>query len=186
MNNTLDETSVYDKYWAGVFSMDRENILKTLILDDLKHANNKELCKLFKFLSCFFCCLDQCEPCPEPKPEPKPCPCPCPYHCTCIPCEPDKDKQLYKVSLRHLLYANVAPFLEGRRKSSAAFCFRESSTNISPYFLTLSCNSFCILKLAHFHRWELAYSGMAHGLARPIRCPGQSASAFLSAGQYRA
>ena len=71
--------------------MDRESVLKTLLLDDFKHLTNKDLCKLFKFLSCFFCCLDHSESDddhkPEPKPEPDQYPCYCPY----FPCKP-KDK----------------------------------------------------------------------------------------------
>lgn len=96
MDNTSYETGekAYEKYWEGVFTMDKENILKTLMADDLKHLNNKELCKLFKFLSCFFCCLDHCEDGhkPEPKPEPGPCPCEFPCYRPYFPCEPDKNK----------------------------------------------------------------------------------------------
>lgn len=66
--------SAYTKYWTGVFSMDRENVLRTLLADDLRRLSSKDLCKLFKFLSCFFCCLahvdDDCSPCSE---EIKPC-----------------------------------------------------------------------------------------------------------------
>ena len=115
--DTLDKTSnsVYSKYWAGVFAMDKESVLKALATDEFKHLSNKDLCKLFKFLSCFFCCLDHCEPGPGPKPEPKPEPGPCPgycprywpCYCPYFPCKPDKDKQLYK--RRRLLQVDAAP-----------------------------------------------------------------------------
>lgn len=76
--------------------MDRENVLKSLMLDNLKGSSNKDLCKLFKFLSCFFCCLDHCDSDdghkPEPKPEPGPKPCNCTFYQQFFPCGPDKDK----------------------------------------------------------------------------------------------
>ncbi len=61
MNHVFDETenSAYAKYWAGILSMNKENVLGTLLADDLRLLSSKELCKLFKFLSCFFCCLDR-------------------------------------------------------------------------------------------------------------------------------
>lgn len=92
MDNTFDESSNagYEKYWAGVFTMDRENVLKTLMLDNLKGSSNKDLCKLFKFLSCFFCCLDHCDSDDDCKPEPCHCKYPCYY--PYFPCEPNKDK----------------------------------------------------------------------------------------------
>lgn len=69
--------------------MYREKVLETLKGEDLKCLTNKELCKLFKFLSCFFCCLDHCDSDDDHKPGPKPeYPCYCPY----FPCKPDKDK----------------------------------------------------------------------------------------------
>lgn len=96
MDNASYETGekVYEKYWKGIFTMDREDILKTLKTDDLKHLSAKELCKLFKFLSCFFCCLDHCDSDDDHKPDHKPEPGPCKYPCYCpyFPCESDKDK----------------------------------------------------------------------------------------------
>jgi hypothetical protein len=85
MDSAFSESNnaIYGEYWAGVFTMDRENVLRTLLLDNLRNRSNKDLCKLFKFLSCFFCCLDRFDsdddhkpgPKPESKPEPKPCGC---------------------------------------------------------------------------------------------------------------
>lgn len=60
------DNNSYKDYWAGVLSMDKEAIFSNLNVDSLKCLSNKELCKLFKFLSCFFCCLDEC-PCEKNK-----------------------------------------------------------------------------------------------------------------------
>lgn len=54
-----NEDSMYMNYWAGVLSMNKEAVLRNLKIDDLKCLSNKDLCKLFRFLSCFFCCLDK-------------------------------------------------------------------------------------------------------------------------------
>ncbi len=68
------DDSAYTKYWMGVFSMDRENVLGTLLADDLRRLSSEDLCKLFRFLSCFFCCLarfdadDDSSPCSKIKP----------------------------------------------------------------------------------------------------------------------
>ena len=45
--------------WKDVISMEPDAILESLRYDYLKCLSYKELCKLFKFLSCFFCCLDK-------------------------------------------------------------------------------------------------------------------------------
>lgn len=45
--------------WKDVLAMDSDSILESLKYDNLKHLSPRELCKLFKFLSCFFCCLDK-------------------------------------------------------------------------------------------------------------------------------
>lgn len=55
-----NEDSPYMNYWAGILSMNKEGVLGNLKVENLKCLSNKELCKLFKFLSCFFCCLDEC------------------------------------------------------------------------------------------------------------------------------
>lgn len=57
------EDSAYKNYWAGILSMDKEGVLENLKVENLKCLSDKELCKLFKFLSCFFCCLakDHCD-----------------------------------------------------------------------------------------------------------------------------
>lgn len=45
--------------WKEVLSMEPDAILESLRYDYLRGLSYKELCKLFKFLSCFFCCLDK-------------------------------------------------------------------------------------------------------------------------------
>lgn len=72
--------------------MYREKVLEALLGGDLKCLSNRELCKLFKFLSCFFCCLDRCESDDDHKPEPKPDPDKYPCYCPYFPCKPNKDK----------------------------------------------------------------------------------------------
>jgi len=45
--------------WRDILSMDSDSVLESLRYDYLRSFSNQELCKLFKFLSCFFCCLDK-------------------------------------------------------------------------------------------------------------------------------
>ena len=55
----MTDEEVKNMDWTEVLSMDPNVILQSLRFEYLRGLSNKELCKLFKFLSCFFCCLDK-------------------------------------------------------------------------------------------------------------------------------